>query len=282
LLFPVTATLQLVIAQPDILTGNLTILADPVLAAKSMMESYIPFPYTNTFVFVMGLEAVLTGLFVPSNDLVKERSIFLRERMVNVKVLPYLLNKVILYSIFVIVQVILYLTIISNGVDIPKEGVFMSGYAELFLTLYLTMMAGITFGLIVSAVSTSTEMAIYILTMLLFFQFFFAGAVFDLRGNRFEPLSYLSTTRWSLTALGTTIGMDKITEGTILCNELPGNRAQPNDSLTTECFNFPDATDDLRLNYEDDQLVKSWFVLILMSFLFLAVAWIILYRTNSQ
>ncbi len=58
LLFPVTATLQLVIAKPDILTGNLAILADPVAAAKTMVESYTPFPGTNTFVFVMGLEAV--------------------------------------------------------------------------------------------------------------------------------------------------------------------------------------------------------------------------------
>ena len=37
---------------------------------------------------------MLTGLFVPSNDLVKERSIYLRERMVNLRVLPYLFNKV--------------------------------------------------------------------------------------------------------------------------------------------------------------------------------------------
>jgi hypothetical protein len=34
----------------------------------------------------MGLEAVLTGLFVPSNDLVKERTVYLRERMVNLRV----------------------------------------------------------------------------------------------------------------------------------------------------------------------------------------------------
>ncbi|MDX1378316.1 MAG: FHA domain-containing protein, partial [Anaerolineales bacterium] len=156
LLFPVTATLQLVIAKPDILTGNLAILADPVLAAKSLLESYTPFPHTNTFVFVMGLEAVLTGLFVPSNDLVKERSIYLRERMVNLRVLPYLLNKVAIYSVFVVIQVLLYLLILSFGVDFPEKGLYLNGTLEIFLTLYLTMMAGISFGLIISAVSKST------------------------------------------------------------------------------------------------------------------------------
>ena len=281
LLFPVTATLQLVIAKPDILTGNLAILADPVLAAKSLLESYTPFPHTNTFVFVMGLEAVLTGLFVPSNDLVKERSIYLRERMVNLRTLPYLFNKVAIYSVFVVIQVVLYLVIVSFGVDIPKKGLYINGYLEIFLTLYLTMMAGISFGLIISAVSKSTEMAIYILTMMLFFQFFFAGAVFDLRGNTFEPMSYFSTTRWSLTALGVTIGMDEIAESTILCNEVPSNPLDPNNALETVCFHYPDATDDLRLNYEDDQLLKSWFVLGGMTVLFLAVTWLLIRRTDS-
>ena len=281
LLFPVTATLQLVIAKPDILTGNLAILADPVAAAKTMLESYTPFPHTNTFVFVMGLEAVLTGLFVPSNDLVKERSIFLRERMVNLKVLPYLLSKALLYSAFVVVQVLLYLIIISFGVEIPERGLYFNGYIELFITLYLTMMAGISFGLIISAVSKSTEMAIYILTMLLFFQFFFAGAVFDLRGNRFEPMSYLSTTRWSLTALGVTIDMDKIAESTILCNDVPENPLDPNSALKTVCFHYPDAKDDLRLNYDDGQLLMSWAVLIGMTILFLGVTWVLLLRADS-
>ena len=280
LLFPVTATLQLVIAKPDILTGNLAILADPVAAAKTMVESYTPFPGTNTFVFVMGLEAVLTGLFVPSNDLVKERSIFLRERMVNLKVWPYLLSKAFIYSMFVIIQVLLYLIIISFGVDIPEKGLYFNGYVEVFITLYLTMMAGISFGLIISAVSQSTEMAIYILTMMLFFQFFFAGAVFDLRGNKFEPMSYLSTTRWALTALGVTIDMNKIAESTILCNDVPENPLDPASGLKTVCFNYPEAKDDLRLAYDDAQLVKSWTVLIGMTFLFLGVTWLLLRRQD--
>jgi len=281
LLFPVTATLQLVIAKPDILTGNLAILADSVNAAKTLLESYAPFPGTNTFVFVMGLEAVLTGLFVPSNDLVKERSIFLRERMVNLRVLPYLLNKVAIYSVFVVIQVVLYLLILSIGVDFPEKGLYINGTLEIFITLYLTMMAGISFGLIISAVSKSTEMAIYILTMMLFFQFFFAGAVFDLRGNKFEPMSYLSTTRWSLTALGVTIDMNKIAESTILCNDVPSNPLDPNSTLETVCFHYPDAKDDLRLNYADDQLLKSWFVLAGMTVLFLTVTWFLIQRTDS-
>jgi ABC transport system ATP-binding/permease protein len=282
LLLPVTGFLQLIIGSKEILTGDLTILADPIAAAKTMVENYAPYAKTNTFVFVMGLEAVLTGLFVPSNDLVKERSIFLRERMVNLKVMPYLMSKAFIYSIFVVVQVLLYLLILSFGVEFPENGHYLPGVLEIFLTLFFTMMAGITFGFILSAISRSTEMAIYLLTMLLFFQFFFAGTVFDLRGNAFEPLSYFSTTRWSLTALGVTIDMPRIVESTILCSDVPTNPLDPNSATETVCQHYPEAANDLLIDYDDELLLLSWMVLIGMSLLFLTVTGILLARTKSD
>jgi len=281
-LLPLTGTLQLIIGSRDVLTGNLSILANPIAAAKTLVENYAPYAKTNTFVFVMGLEAVLTGLFVPSNDLVKERSIYLRERMVNLKVFPYLMSKAFIYCIFVVVQVLLYLLILSLGINFPEKGLYLPGALEIFITLFLTMMAGITFGLIISAVSRSTEMAIYLLTMLLFFQFFFAGTVFDLRGNAFEPMSYFSTTRWALTGLGVTIDMPKLVESTILCSDIPTNPLDPNGITKTVCENYKDAAKDLLIDYDRDLLLKSWMVLIGMSALFLVTTGILLQRTKSD
>ena len=280
-LLPFTGMLQLIIGSKEILTGDPAILADPVAAAKVLVENYVPFTRTNTFVFFMGLEAVLTGLFLPVNDLVKERSIYLRERMVNLKVLPYLLSKVAIYSLFVVIQVIFYLRILSLGVDFPAHGLYVNGALELFITLFLTMMAGVTCGFIISALSRNTKMVIYILTMVLFFQFFFAGAIFDLRGNAFEPVSYFTTTRWSLTALGVTIDMPKIVESTILCSDVPENPLDPNSAIKTVCENYVDAKDNLMLNYDDDMLLKSWGMLLGMSFLFLMMTGILLERTEA-
>lgn len=281
LLLPLTGTLQLIIGSNDILTGNLAILADPVGAAETMKEAYIPFAGMNTFIFVMGLEAVLTGLFVPSNDFVKERSVFLRERMVNLRVLPYLFSKVLVYSLFVVIQVTLYLLILSLGIKLPEQGLYFPGTVELFITLFLTMMAGITFGFIISAISKSTEMAIYILTFMLFFQFFFSGTVFDLRENAFEPMSYMTTTRWSLTALGITVDLPEIVESTILCSEVPVNPMDPAGETETVCANFPEATDALMLDYSDAMLVNSWGMLVGMSVLFILITGVILNRTRA-
>lgn len=278
LLFPVTATLQLVIAKPDILTGNLAILADPAAAARTMLASYVPLPGTNTFVFVMGLEAVLVGLYVPPNELIRERSIYLRERMVNLKVLPYLLSKVAVYTLFSAIQVVLYMLILSTGVKFPEHGLYLPGVPELFITLFLTMLAGIGTGMIVAAVSRSTDMAIYILVMLLFFQFFFAGTIFDLRGNKLEPMSYFTATRWSLNALGVTINMHKLAQSTILCNDVPVNPLDPSAGTRAQCFNYPDATKDLMLPYGNENLLRSWLVLAGMAVLTIGITGILLKR----
>lgn len=279
LLFPFTATLQLIISTSSILIGDLSILADPVAAAKTLAESYIPFPDLNTFIFVMGLEAVLVGMYVPSNELIKERTVFLRERMVNLKVLPYLFSKVAVFTMFAVIQTFLYLVVLSLKVDFPEQGVYFSAPVELFITLFLTMVAGMGLGFIVSAVSRSSDMAIYILVIFLFFQFFFAGTVFDLRENPAEFLSYLTTTRWALTALGVTIGVEEQVEATVLCNVPPDNPMTPEDeSKTTVCFSYPDATEDLMLPYDDDRLLESWGILIAMAVVTLTITGVLVKR----
>jgi hypothetical protein len=274
--------LQLVIATPQVLTGNLSILADPVAAAKTMTSNYVPLPATNIFAFVMGLEAVLVGLYVPPNELIRERSIFLRERMVNLRVLPYLLSKVSVYAFFAAVQVTLYLLVLSIGVRFPTKGLYLPGVLELGVTLFITMMAGIGAGMIVAAISKSIDMAIYVLVMLLFFQFFFAGTVFDLRGNAFEPLSSLSATRWSQNALGVTVGMPKLAASTVLCSDVPVDPLKPGAAPTIVCLNYPDAKKDLTLDYDQDMLARSWGVLAGMAVLFLGITGVLLARIKSE
>ncbi len=283
LLFPLTATLQLIISTPDILIGDAGILADPAAAAKDMFESYAPFADLNTFVFVMGLEAVLVGMYVPSNELIKERTIYLRERMVNLKVLPYLASKIAVFTIFAAIQTFLYLVVLSFGVDYPEQGLYFSAPVEFFITLFLTMLASMGVGFIVSAVSRSSDMAIYVLVILLFFQFFFAGTVFDLRDNAAEPLSYLTATRWSLTALGVTIDMEEQVEATIVCSELPEMPgASQSQGGKTMCFNYPDATEDLMLSYDDDMLLRSWGILIAMALITLTITGILVKRLDRR
>jgi ABC-type multidrug transport system ATPase subunit len=282
LLFPLTATLQLMISTSNVLVGDLSILSDPAAAAKSMVESYLPFADLNTFVFVMGLEAVLVGMYVPSNELIKERNIYLRERMVTLRILPYLLSKVAVFTVFAAIQTFLYLVVLSLGVDLPDQGLYFSGPMELFITLFLTMLASMGIGLVVSAISRGSDMAIYILVILLFFQFFFSGTVFDLRDKATEPLSYLTSTRWALSALGVTIDMEAQVEASILCNAFPDDPRTPeNEADHPICFNYPDATENLMLPYGDEILIQSWIILVAMAFISITFTGFLIRRLES-
>jgi ABC transport system ATP-binding/permease protein len=257
LLFPLTATLQLVVGSQYVLTGDPAILADPAAAALSRAVSYLPLPETNTFVFVMGLEAVLIGMYVPSNALIKERAIYVRERMVNLQVPAYLLSKVAVFTAFAALQVVLYLGVLALRVDLPQHGLLLPGPLELFVTLFLTLLAGIGLGLLVSAVSRSPDMAIYALVIMMFFQFFFSGTVFDLRAKPAEALSYMTTTRWALTGIGVTINMPRLAESTIVCNSVPDDPRTPQVE-SVACINHTGAVDDLMLPYAERQLGVAW------------------------
>lgn len=280
-LFPVTALLQLVISTPHILVGDPAIVVDPAAAAKTLTESYLPIAKLNTFVFVMGLEAVLVGMYVPSNELIRERPIFRRERMVNLRIAPYLLSKVAMFVLFAAVQVIAYLLLLSLRVEMPMQGVYLPGPIEFFVTLFLTMIAGVGIGLVVSALSRTTEMATYMLVMAMFFQFFFAGTVFDLRGNPAEPLSYLTGTRWALTGLGITIDTVDLAEDTIICTELPEGNPLAAQVGQTFCLNYPDAKDDLLIPYPDTLLLPTWGILMGMTLVTLLTTGFLIRRLDA-
>ena len=222
------------------------------------------------------LEAALVGMYLPSNELIRERSIYHRERMVNLKLAPYLLSKISVFSLFLAIQCVFYLLILSINVRLPADGIYMSGPVELFLTLFLTGVASVGLGLVISSIGRSTEMAIYMLTLLVFFQLFFAGLMFDLRNNPAEPLSYLTTTHWSLLAIGETTNLEQLAESTIICQPplIPlGNPI---------CLNFPDASDSVPLDYSQEGIVlKSWAMLIGMGAAFFFVAGYIVSRSKA-
>jgi hypothetical protein len=52
--------------------------------------------------------------------------------------------------------------------------------------------------------------------------------------------------------------------------------------MKTVCENYPEAKDDLMLNYDDERLLESWGVLFGMSILFLTITGVLLERTKAD
>lgn len=270
LVMPFVAVQQLLVSAEHELVGDPAIIADAARAAETLTENYLPALESHTMIFGMAILAFLVGAFGGSQELIKERSIYQRERMVNLGLLPYISSKVLVFGGFALIQIAIYMLVLSLGLELPDNGVWLKGPLEMGLTLFLTVMVGMATGLFISAVSPNATVAVYLVLIVVFFQYLFGGAIHNLRDKPIELQSYIAATRWSALAMGTTVDVNELAEATIVCGnkfELdssnvtvdPATGAPNLDALqlveTDEpaCTNRAMEPDELYLPYGDDE-----------------------------
>ncbi len=141
------------------------------------------------------------GFFGAAYELIKEDPIYRRERMVNLKILPYLASKIAVLGAFALLQCALLLIVLRFKVAYPHDGIIASPVIEIYITLVLTTVASICLGLLISSISRSSDMVVYMILLVLFVQIIFAGAIFPLEGA-VKYVSDISATHWGLQAIG--------------------------------------------------------------------------------
>jgi len=226
---PVIGALVLLVSDANWLVGNtLAEISDQLgadLAGAGNSATYAIVGHSQTLLFIMALASVLLGLFASVYEIVKERSIYQRERMVTLRIFPYIASKVVVLGLFALIQCFLLMLVIGLKVDYPTEGVILPALPEMYITLVLGTLAAILMGLLISAIVPNLNTVIYLVFLVLFFQMIFAGVLFDLPGFT-EQFSSLTLTRWSMEALGTSANMEWL-------NSLTRTRFQP-DPVTKE------------------------------------------------
>jgi ABC-type multidrug transport system ATPase subunit/pSer/pThr/pTyr-binding forkhead associated (FHA) protein len=160
--------------------------------------------------FMTGLAVVLLGLFGAAYEVVKERPVYRRERMVNLRIGPYLLSKVFVLFGFALVQCAALLGALWLKVRLPEHGILIeSGPLEIYVTLVLTALASILMGLFVSSLAPNANTVIYMVLLVVFAQILLTGTIFRLPEPA-RPASYAMVTRWSLESLGSTADMERL------------------------------------------------------------------------
>ncbi len=128
--------------------------------------------------FMISLVAVWFGTSVASREIIRERAIYKRERMVNLGLFPYLYSKLFVLGIIVGIQCLL-LFIPLKFFDVvglmPMPGIF-AGIPQLWVIL-LTSGVGIALGLLISALVKTSEMATSLVPLILIPQILFSGLV---------------------------------------------------------------------------------------------------------
>jgi ABC transport system ATP-binding/permease protein len=128
--------------------------------------------------FVLSLVAVWFGTSVSAREIIRERPVYNRERMVNLGLLPYVMSKLFVLGFIVGLQC-LFLFVPLKFLDItglmPMPGELL-GIPQ-FWAMLLTAGVGIALGLLISALVKTSEMATSLVPLILIPQILFSGLV---------------------------------------------------------------------------------------------------------
>ncbi|MCE7946431.1 MAG: ATP-binding cassette domain-containing protein [Chloroflexi bacterium CFX4] len=254
--------------------------AAPVVSA---VGTFVPASEAERILFILALAVALFGVFASAYVIVVEKSLFLRERMVNLRITAYLASKFSVYGVLAVLSCVVALLLFSLGVMLPTQGILMNGFLELLITMALTALAGVSIGLLISALNRQVNAVTYLVLAVLFMQILFPGVLFKMDGA-LEPISRLTVTRWALEALGGTVDMvQRNAEGRIVVAAQAvnpkTNRPLPNAPLTRQYFPAPPS---LSVTYATNgsELAVRWLVLIGFSLVFLTASHFALRRNE--
>ncbi|HTP08882.1 MAG TPA: FHA domain-containing protein [Anaerolineae bacterium] len=205
---PLMGLLLAMITQPSVLVGESAQRIQEILAASG---SYSVAGEAQVVIMMLALAASLVGMFAAAFELVRERAIYRRERMVNLRLRTYLGSKIVVLVGFAALQVMALLVVVALRVQVPYAGILLPGPLELYITLLLTTIVGIMLGLFVSAIAANSNSVIYIVLLAVFVQIMFAGVFFELPGIT-KVISFFTPTRWAVEALGSTVDMSTLND----------------------------------------------------------------------
>ena len=128
--------------------------------------------------FVLALVSLWFGTSVAAREIIRERAVYKRERMVNLRLLPYVGSKILILMLIVGLQCLLLfgtlkLLDLTHLMSFPGR----FGATPQLGVMIVTSMVGIALGLFVSAVVKTSEMATSLIPLILIPQILFSGLV---------------------------------------------------------------------------------------------------------
>ena len=168
----------------------------------------------GTLLLILVICACLAGMASSVRELVKERSIFARERAAGLSSGAYLVSKLLVLGVISIGQSTVLLLIGVSWRPMPAHGAFLTGVplAELILGIAVLAVASMCLGLFVSALVSTSEKAMPFLVLFTMVQVVLSGYVVPLAHNPgLKQLAMIAPSRWGLAAVASTVNLDVIT-----------------------------------------------------------------------
>ncbi|MEU5761397.1 FHA domain-containing protein [Nocardia sp. NPDC047648] len=197
------------------LLGVMPVLLGGLIAAVPSGEGFIGAPGTNvdapTKLMVLAFAACFVGTGNSIREIVKEQTIYRRERAAGLSAGVYLMSKLLVLGVITTLQAAVLVLVGTIGVSMPPKGLFTSVELELILAMALLGIASLALGLLVSVAVNTSEKTLPLLIVLSMAQLVLTGGLVRLPGTPvLEQLSYISPSRWGFGAGAATLDLDTL------------------------------------------------------------------------
>lgn len=194
--------LSVLLLQPLLIALLLNVVAD-----QNIFKIY---ESTKSMLFALSCSGIWIGLFNSIQEICKERAILKREYMANLKLTGYILSKFVLQSVLGFVQAAILTLVFMGLVGKDQKGLFVQHFsAEIVFTVWLTVMASVAMGFVISSMVRSGDKAMAAAPFVLIVQLLFSGILFSLKGAG-KWISYCTVSRWSVEALGSIAKLNRL------------------------------------------------------------------------
>ncbi len=184
----------------DITNTSILLIQAPLIAlmATTLFSDKLYNDMPTTLLFVVVISSIWFGIINASREIVAEKSIYERERMIGIKLFPYILSKFFVLSLLCAVQSIALVGIIEAVLGLN----FNDELSSALLLTFLVSLGGLSIGLLVSTIAKSQAQALALVPIILLPMIIFAGGMMTVKqmGDSTVALSLaqVTPTKWAL------------------------------------------------------------------------------------
>ncbi len=179
------------------LVGMMILLAQAPIIAGLIANVFHGEPEMDVPLYFLVVAALWFGTSNAAKEIVCEKAIYTRERMVNLKILPYVMSKFIGLSLLCLIQCAVMILIFVNFLDIQAD------LLRLFGLTILASLVGLSAGLALSAIVKTTEAAIALVPLVLLPMIILGGLISPIANMApsTRVISMLMPSRWAFEGL---------------------------------------------------------------------------------
>ncbi len=167
----------------------------------------------QSLLLVLAVGACFSGAANAIWEIIKERSIYSRERAAGLSAGAYLLSKVLVLGVISALQAVVLVVVGLIGRPLPTQGALLTHLplVELLLAVAALGVASMALALFISSLVSSSEKAIPLLVGIVMFQVVLSGGIFPLSGKvGLEEVSWVSPSSWGYAATAATANLNSI------------------------------------------------------------------------